>query len=254
MVPIGLQLYSVRGEVQRDLAATLAGIAKIGYAGVEPWGYNGETETWQGLSGAALRRLLDDHGLRCCGIHLTTSAIQPENLARTVALNHALGNRFLIVAADAKRMASRTGIAELAGILDTAAETLAAEGMQTGYHAHGFDFALVDGQPAWNHLFASTRPEVVMQMDIGNCAGGGGDPMDALRRFPGRARSLHLKEFGGPAGAVIGEGDADWPEIFRLAEETHGVEWYVVEEGSDDGNGLEIPARSLAALRAMGKA
>ena len=254
MVPIGLQLYSVRADVTRDLPGTLAEIARVGYAGVEPWGYNGEKEEWQGLSGPALRKLLDDNGLRCCGMHLSTAAIQPANRGRTVALNRALGNTFLIVAMDAQRMTTREGIAELAGILDEASVDLESEGMQTGYHAHGFDFAIIEGETAWNHLFAMTRPEVVMQMDIGNCAGGGGDPMEPLRRFPGRARSVHLKEFGGPPGSVIGEGKADWPEIFRLCEETHGTQWYVVEEGSDNGSGLEIPARSLAALRKMGKA
>jgi sugar phosphate isomerase/epimerase len=253
MVPIGLQLFAVRGDVARDLPTTLAGIARIGYAGVEPWGYDGASESWQGLSGSALRQLLDDNGLRCCGMHLTTGAIQPENRARTIALNQALGNKFVIVAMDAARMTSRAGIQELADILDEAAQALAPLGLQTGYHAHGFDFALVDGEPAWNRLFAATRPEVVMQMDTGNCAGGGGDPMDSLRRFPGRARSVHLKEFGGAPGAVIGEGDADWPEIFRLCETEHHTEWYVVEEGSDDGTGLEIPARSLEGLRRLGK-
>jgi hypothetical protein len=52
---------------------------------------------------------------------------------------------------------------------------------------------------------------------------------------------------------VIGEGKADWPEIFRLCETTQNTEWYVVEEGSSDGTGFDIPRRSLEALRAMGK-
>ena len=96
---------------------------------------------------------------------------------------------------------------ELAGILNDAAEKLAPEGMFTGYHAHGFDFAAVDGEIAWDILFATTPPEVIMQLDIGNCASGGGDPVATLRKFPGRARSVHLKDFGGPEGAVIGEGE-----------------------------------------------
>lgn len=252
-IPIGLQLFSVRGECQKDLPAALAAAGRIGYAGVEPWGYDGAREEWQGFSGPQLRQILDDNGLRCCGMHLATGALLGDNLARTISLNKALGNRFLIVAADKARMSSREGIQELAGILNDTAERLAPEGMQTGYHAHGFDFARLDGETAWDHLFSATRPEVVMQMDIGNCVSGGGDPMAALRKFPGRARSVHLKEHGGAPGAVIGEGDADWPEIFRLCETQHATEWYVVEEGSDDGMGFDIPRRSLEALRRMGK-
>jgi sugar phosphate isomerase/epimerase len=126
--------------------------------------------------------------------------------------------------------------------------------MYTGYHAHGFDFATVDGEIAWDVLFANTRPEVIMQMDIGNCAGGGGDPLGTLRKFPNRARSVHLKDYGGPSSeSVIGEGKADWPEVFRLCETEQNTEWYVVEEGGPDGNGFDIPRRSLEALRRMGK-
>ena len=83
---------------------------------------------------------------------------------------------------------------------------------------------------------------------------GGGDPIATLRKFPHRARSVHLKDFGGPSPeSVIGEGVADWPTIFRLCETEQDTEWYVVEEGSADGTGFEIPRRSREALRRMGK-
>ena len=83
---------------------------------------------------------------------------------------------------------------------------------------------------------------------------GGGDPIGTLRKFPHRARSVHLKDFGGPSPeSVIGEGKADWAEVFRLCETAQNTEWYVVEEGSSDGNGFDIPRRSREALRRMGK-
>lgn len=253
-IPIGLQLFSVRGEVARDLPATLKAVTECGYAGAEPWGYNGETLSWQGHSAQDIRKMYDDNGLTCCGIHLTTGALMGDNLARTVEFNRTLGNRFLIVAWDKQRMSSREGALELAGILNDAAEKLQPENMFPGYHAHGFDFDIIDGEIAWDILFGNTRPEVIMQIDIGNCAGGGGDPIGTLRKFPHRARSVHLKDFGGPTPeSVIGEGKADWPTIFQLCETTQNTEWYVVEEGSDDGTGFDIPRRSREALRNMGK-
>lgn len=252
-VPIGLQLYSVRAECEKNLAAALAEVARIGYRGVEPWGYDGGAVAWMGHEATDVRRMLDDNGLACCGMHLRTEALLGDALARTVELNRILGSRFLIVAADRQRMASVAGIGELAAVLDAAAGQVRSAGMFVGYHCHGFDFAVVDGEIAWNRLFASTRPEVIMQLDIGNCAGGGGDPIATLRRFPGRARSVHLKEHGGAEGAVLGEGATDWKETFRLCEQTQNTEWYVVEEGSADGSGFDIPRRSLQALRRMGK-
>jgi sugar phosphate isomerase/epimerase len=251
-IPVGLQLFAVRGEVTGDLAGALGSVSRIGYRGVEPWGYSGDKVEWMGVSGDVLRRMLDDNGLACCGMHVATGALCGENFARTVELNRTLGNRFLVVAADKPRMSSKEGIAELTAILNEAASKLADLGMYAGYHAHGFDFAEIDGRPAWDILFSGTDPQVIMQMDIGNCAGGGGDPIGTLRRFPGRARSVHLKDYGVP-GCVIGEGVADWDEVFRLCENEHPTEWYVVEEGGPDGLGFDVPARSFAALKRMGK-
>lgn len=252
-IPIGLQLYSVRGECEGDLPGALRAVADLGYEAVEPWGYGGDRLEWMGAGAADIRRMLDDTGLRCCGMHLQTRALLGDNLERTIEMNRILGNRYLIVAADKPRMSSMAGIRELAGILEAAADRVRTDGMLTGYHAHGFDFDEVEGRQAWDLLFSTVRPDIVMQMDIGNCAGGGGDPIAMLRKFPGRARSVHLKDYGGAPGSVIGEGEADWSEIFRLCETTQSTEWYVVEEGGEDGQGFEVSGRSLRALRRMGK-
>lgn len=252
-IPVGLQLYVLRGEVQNDLAATLEGVARLGYVGAEPWGYTGDVLEWMGHTPAAIRKMYDDNGLTCCGIHLATGALLGDNLSRTIELNQILGNNFLIIAADKPRMSSRETIMELAGILDAAAEKLGPLGMFSGYHAHGFDFEIVEGEIGWDILFSNTREDVIMQMDIGNCKNGGGDPIGTLRKFPGRAKSVHLKDYNAGPDGVIGEGDADWPTIFDLCENTQPVEWYVVEEGGTDGLGFDIPRRSLEALRRMGK-
>lgn len=252
-IPIALQLYSVRGECTGDLPATLKTVAELGYEGVEPWGYDGQAVEWLGHRPAELRKMLDDNGLRCCGMHIATGALLGDNLARTVELNAALGNRFLIVAADKPRMSAAESTLKLAAILNEVAAKLKPQAMYTGYHAHGFDFEVVEGMIAWDRLFSNTDPDVIMQMDIGNCANGGGDPIGTLKKFPGRARSVHLKDYGGPAGSVIGEGEADWPEVFRLCETEHPTEWYVVEEGGPEGLGFEVCGRSLQALKDMGK-
>lgn len=252
-IPVALQLFSVRGECKKDLPATLAAVAEIGYVGAEPWGYNGESTDWMGTPAADLGRMFDDTGLACCGMHVMTGALLGDNLQRTIELNQTLGNRFVIIACDKERMSSLEGIAELADILNETADKLSDLDMYTGYHAHGFDFEEIEGTWAWERLFSRTAPDVIMQMDIGNCAGGGGDPIAMLRTFPGTARSVHLKEYGGPEGAVIGEGEADWDEIFRLCETDHPTEWYVVEEGGPDGLGFDVCRRSFQALHAMGK-
>lgn len=253
MVPVGLQLFSARGECERDLPRTLQAVAELGYVGAEPWGYNGHELTWLGWSAQDIRRMYDDNGLACCGIHLSTEALLGDNLSRTVEFNQILGNKFLIIAADKLRMSAPDTIKELADILNHVAETLRPLGMRTGYHAHGFDFVKFGEQTAWEILFSRTVPDVIMQLDIGNCANGGGDPLAMLRAFPGRAKTVHLKDYGGEPGTVIGEGKADWAEIFRLCDTLHKPLWYVIEEGSPDGLGFDVPGRSLRGLRKLGR-
>jgi sugar phosphate isomerase/epimerase len=245
---VGLQLYSVRGECSADLAATLQAVAKIGYVGAEPYGYRGDEVAWLGHSGADVRRMFDDAGLVCCGMHIATDALLGDNLARTVELNQILGNKFLIVAADGPRTKSVEGIAELAGILNEAAAKVAEQGMFTGYHAHGFDAADIEGTPAWFRLFRQTNPEVVMQMDVGNYLSGGGDPIAAMKEFVGRARTVHVKDRNAPVNGEIGTGEAPVVEFLELCQTIHPTEWFVVEECAPQGLGFEVVERAYKSL------
>ncbi|MBT7161564.1 MAG: sugar phosphate isomerase/epimerase [Victivallales bacterium] len=250
---IGLQLYSVRGECSKDLAATLKTVAEIGYVGAEPYGYRGDEAAWLGHSAQAVRGMFDDAGLICCGMHISTDALLGDNLARTIELNQILGNKFLIVAADGPRTKSVAGIAELAGILNDAAAKLAPLGLFTGYHAHPFDAAEIEGSPAWFRLFRQTNPEVVMQMDVGNYLAGDGDPIGAMKEFVGRARTVHVKDYNAPLTGAIGTGEAPVAEFLELCETIHPTEWYVVEECAPQGLGFEVVQRAYDALKAMGK-
>lgn len=247
-IPVGLQLYAVRGEFEKSVPRTLKSAADAGYKGVEFWGYAGTPTIYQDYSAKQLRALLEENGLKCCGIHLDLKALEPAHLEWTTENNQVLGNRFLIVAAAQKHMNSLEGITSLAETLNLAAEKVRARKMLVGYHAHGFDFIKHEGRFAWDHLFSQVEPGVIMQMDVGNCLGGGGDPIAMLKKFPGRSLSIHLKEhedktFDSPF----------YKEIFDLCETTGKTEWYVVEAGGDKGMGFEVPQQALKALRAAGK-
>src|SRR5436190_4660462 len=110
-IPIGFQLYTVRGEFARDVPGTLKNLAGIGYKGVEFWGYAGTPNVYQKYSAADLRKLLDENGLKCCGIHLELKALAPENLNRTIEKSRILGNEYLNVAAAKDKMVSEKSMA-----------------------------------------------------------------------------------------------------------------------------------------------
>jgi sugar phosphate isomerase/epimerase len=124
--------------------------------------------------------------------------------------------------------------------------------MYVGYHAHAHDFTLFDGVTAWDLFFGGTKPEVIMQLDTSNCREGGADPVVVLKKYPGRARSIHLKASGGGPDTVIGEDKVNWKEVFAFCEGPGKTEWYVLEHESGK-DPVDAVTRSYAALKKLGK-
>jgi sugar phosphate isomerase/epimerase len=247
-IPIGFQLYAVRGEFARNVPETLKKLGQLGYKGVEFWGYAGTPSVYQQYSAADLRKLLDESGLKCCGIHMELKALADDNLKRTIENNQVLGNQYLNVAAAQEKMRSDQAIGELADILNQASVKCRPHGMKVGYHAHPFDFAKIDGRFAWEILFSRAQPEVNMQMDVGNCLAGKGDPIAMLKEFPGRTWSIHIKEHEDKTF------DSDfYKEVFKLCETTSATKWYIVEMGGPEGLGFDVPREALAKLHHLGK-
>lgn len=246
-IPVGVQLYSVREDAAKDLPGVLKAIKEMGYEGVEFAGYYGH-------DAKTIRKWLDETGLKCCGTHTGWDTLQPDKLSATVEFNQILGNKYLICPwLNPKEFAeSREKTIEFAKRFNELAEKVREKGMLVGYHAHGGDFKKLDGETAWEIFFAHTVPDVVMQMDIGNCLGGGGDPYAILEKFPGRSKTIHLKEHGGPQGAVIGEGTVKWDWVLHFCETRGGTEWYIVEQEAYAVPPLEAIRKCRENLRKMG--
>ena len=242
-IRVGLQLYSVREQCAKDLASVLASVAKIGYKGVEFAGYHGR-------SAKDLRQMLEDNGLVACGTHTPLDSIQPAKLEETIEFNRTIGNRFLIVPWMEGK--SKQEWLDKAKLFNEVSEKVRAQRMFVGYHAHAHDFQKYDGETGWDLFFGNTKPEVVMQLDTSNCREGGADPVAVLKKYPGRARTIHLKASGGGPEAVIGEDKVDWPAVFAWCETQGGTRWYIVEHetGKDP---LDAVKRNFEALKKMGK-
>ncbi len=242
-IPVGLQLYSIREQCQKDLAGMLKTVSQIGYKGVEFAGYYGN-------SAKDLRKMLDDNGLVCCGTHTPYESVQPNKLKETVEFNRTIGNRFLIV----PWMEGKTKQEWLAKAkeFNEIADKVKKEGMFVGYHAHAHDFTEFEGVTAWDLFFGNTKPEVIMQLDTSNCREGGADPVVVLHKYPGRARSIHIKASGGTPDSVIGEDKVNWSEVFAFCEDPGKTEWYILEHESGK-DPVDAVTRSYAALKKLGK-
>jgi sugar phosphate isomerase/epimerase len=245
-IPIALQLYSVRDECQKDFAGTLKAVAEMGYAGVEFAGY-------YDTPAAELRKRLDALDLKAAGTHTSLESLQGDKLAATIEYNRVLGNRYLIVPALWAMTTAEQwlGIAEA---LNAIAEQLRPHDMRVGYHNHAVEFQPVDGALPWELIFDNTRPEVVMQFDTGNALHGGADPVKYIKKYPGRAETVHLKEFSASNDkAVIGEGDVPWQTVLELCETVGGTRCYIVEQESYAHGPLKCAELCLQALRGMGR-
>ena len=242
-IPVGVQLYSVREQCAKDLPGTLAAISKIGYKGVEFAGYHGR-------SAKELRTMLDDLGLVACGTHTPYDSVQANKLAETIEFNRTIGNKFLIVPWMEGK--SKQAWLDKAKEFNELAGKVKADGMWIGYHAHAHDFEKFEGESAWDLFFGNTKAEVIMQLDTSNCREGGADPVAVLKKYPGRAKTIHIKASGGGPEAVIGEDKVDWKGVFEFCEGKGGTQWYVVEhETSKDP--IDAVKRNFAALKKMQK-
>jgi sugar phosphate isomerase/epimerase len=229
-IPIGMQLWGVRHQCETELPVVLEAIGKMDFATIEMAHsyYGHEPSTW--------RKLLDDNGLKCCGMHLSLRALQGDAFDETVAIHKVIGTPNLIVASLPKQtLASVSAIEEVATFFNDVAKRLKPHGMKVGYHCHGGDFVPLEGTTPWEVFGENTNDDVLLQLDLGNCMSGGGDPIAMLKKFPGRAGTIHLKDYGAEGLAVFGEGVVNWEEVFAFCESAGGTEYYILEEEGKQG-------------------
>lgn len=247
-IPVGVQLYSVRDDCARDLKGTLAAVAKMGYAGVEFAGTYGKTAR-------ELREMLDGLGLQCCGAHIGLDTLVGEALKSTVEFHLELGNPYLIVPwiADERRNTKAAWL-DTARLFSRIADDLRPHGLRVGYHNHHIEFERFDGDTGFDLFYGSAANPVLMQLDTGNALHGGADPLEYLERYPGRAVTVHLKEYS-PTNpeALLGEGVVEWAKVFTLCETVCATEWYIVEQESYPLPPLESIAKCREALQGFGR-
>lgn len=253
-IPVAVQLYSVRHECEKDLAGTLAQIKEMGYVGVEFAG-------WYGHAASTLKALLDDNGLKCAGAHVGIDTLLGDALEESVEFHKTLGNKFLIVPGLGRQWTeSLDAWTKTAHTFNEIAGRLASYDMQTGYHNHHTEFHpfTPGGALPWDAFFGNTVPEVVMQFDTGNALHGGkeGHAVGFLTRYPGRAQTIHLKDYdikNDSFAPPVGEGDVPFEEIFEVCETTGNTEWYIVEYEDEALPALEGIDRCLKNVRKLGR-
>jgi len=260
-LPIGIQLYSVGADMQKDAPGIIAKLAQIGYKEVETAGF-GSANT-----AAALRKALDDNGLKCPSAHVV---VNRKNLnrafddAQTLGCTYATTTvpRWLIMdlpavwdAPAAERKAiigkvvaaisdplNKDDLKKIIEAMNQVGATAKQRGLVFGVHNHTVEFGSIDGRPAINYMIEQTDPaSVKFEIDCGWAEVAGYNPVDIAAKYPGRIRMLHIKDFlpfgkgataGGPnrpKGAELGHGVIDYKAIFA-GMKGKGIEHIFVEQ------------------------
>ena len=266
--PVGIQLYAVKDELQKDPEGTLKTLRAIGYGEVETAGF-------ADLGARQFHELLEEAGLGAPSAHL---GFDPANLGQAFDDAHALGARYaasgslralvqheLPAGATASGMtleeAKRT--AELANHIGEQARRV---GLQYVYHNHDFEFAdQGDGAIGYDLLLKETDPQLVkFEIDCGWMTLGGRDPRAYFARYPHRFPMIHVKDFlpapaGPPApdapehpGAELGHGMIDYRPILIAAEKAGLKHYFAEQEGPFTRmSQLEAARQAYAYLRTL---
>lgn len=240
---LGLQLYTVRREMAADLTGTLARVAAIGYDEVEFAGYFGN-------STAAVRSALRGAGLAAPSSHIAMSEIE-RHWDRTVETAAAIGHDYLIFAWVPDEHRTVDGYKRLAERFNRAGEVALASGIRFGYHNYTYDFTRAGDQFLYDTMLAETDARyVTMQMDVFWLVEAGQYPLEYLARYPGRYRSLHLKDLSADKRMTdVGGGEIDWPLIIPAARAA-GVRHLFVEH-DEPPDALASARASLSYLRSL---
>jgi sugar phosphate isomerase/epimerase len=248
-LPPGIQLYTVRENLPKDTPGTLKQLHDIGFREVETAGFGK-------YSVKEFRQLLDDAGLKCPSAHLNMNA---ADLGPIFEDAHALGAHYATSSSLATGNMPRPprpapgappaprpvmgalgleGFTKLAAQMNEIGAKTKAAGLQYAYHNHNYEFEkMPDGSFGYDVLVNNTDHELVkFEIDCGWMSAGGADPIAYFKKYPGRFKMIHVKEFqplskpvislsgpDRPKGVDLGQGFIDYKPIFAAGKKA-GIE------------------------------
>lgn len=230
---IGLQLYSIRDSIMKDVPAAIAKVGKMGYRFVEPAGY--ADGKFYGMEPAAFKALCESNGLDIISSHTGQALPDSANMAGVMAwwdacidAHMAAGAKFIVqpfMGGEAYR--SLDTLKLYCDYFNKIGEKCKAKGIRFGYHNHANEFSTkLEGQTIYDFMLMNTDPEKVMyEMDLYWTVKGGANPVDYFNKYPGRFELWHIKD----KAEIGGEGTMiDFANIWASAAKS-GMQYGVVE-------------------------
>ncbi len=241
---IGLQIYSVRDQIEKDLEGTLEQVAKIGYKWLELADY--KDGKFYGKSPSEFKKMIDNLGMVIISSHTGVEVKGVDmSIAKKLADAHAeLELKYVIKPwLVEERRVSADSYKKVADELNRIGEVMKERGLQFGYHNHDFEFKTVDGQMPYDILLSNTDKELVtFEIDLYWIKKGGKNALDYFNNYPGRFELFHLKDMDNTEEAYyteVGSGIIDFREIFAHKDLAQMKYFFVEIDNCRDYSSLE---------------
>lgn len=249
-IPIGFQTFPVRDLLAKDFAGTLKMMAAQGYKLTEMCSPKGYASIGYGslvnMKPSEIKSIINDAGLQCPSCHFGSGEFSDENLddriefAKGLGLEHMICSTFWL-----PKTAMLNDYLAAADKLNKAAEKIKKAGLQTGFHNHSFEFAMLDGQLIYDALLSRFDPDLVKMQFQTEVINLGYKGATYFNKYPGRFISAHLSDWTADKKQVpVGQGVIDWKEFFAAAK-TGGVKTFFVEMDLDKYKDSAAYIRSL---------
>ena len=248
MGEIGLQLWSIREEMERDLLGMIEKVAKIGYTSVQFAGFFNHTAE-------DVKAKMDEVGIKAAGAHVQIADLE-NNLDETLKYHETIGNELIIVPFLPENMRTTAeDYKRTAALLNDIGKKMHAKGFSLGYHNHDFEFNVFDEKTGFDILFVNTDADhLKIELDCFWAAYTGNNPVDIIEKYADRCVSLHIKDMkvegNQHISTELGTGTQRLVDYIQKGKE-HNVKWFIVEQEHFTKDPIESAAQNAKEINAI---
>lgn len=226
---VSIQLWSVKDQLKADFKGTLVALSEMGFDAVEFAGDFGSYDD----NPQKLKQYLESIGLKISGAHVSFQQLDEQHLKKTIEFYNAIECPALIVPYD-ERAFSKQGIDWVVNQLNDLSRELKPHGIRVGYHNHDQEFRLFKESTYWDYLAKNTDPSVVLQLDVGWARYSENDPVQYVKRYPGRTYTTHYKvqmpDYIKDKLPFVGVDIIEWEKLIKANYQVGGTNWIVIEQ------------------------
>jgi sugar phosphate isomerase/epimerase len=233
-LPVGCQTWPVRAMIAKDFPGTIRALAQAGFQTIElcsPVGY--ADSGFAGLakySGAELRKILSDAGVRCISSHFGIQELRKDQEGRIAWAKDVGLSQMIVPSLDGPKHPTMDDVKRAADEYNKMGERAARAGIVQGLHNEDFECSTVDGQRTYDLLFKFLDPKFVKFQFQVSTIEQGFDAAEYLTKYRGRFISMHVQGWNAQTRKIVplGQGTLDWKKIFNAAK-IGGIKNYFVE-------------------------